>query len=66
MARIALKAAALFALALLLGGCYESPGVHVYEPGVYKGDRDPLLALQRSDQQQARLRERFAQVQMDR
>jgi hypothetical protein len=49
-----------------LSGCYESPDVTVYKPGVYKGAKDPLLALQRSPEQQQKLRERFDRVQMDR
>ncbi len=49
-----------------LSGCYESPSVTVYKPGVYKGARDPLVEKQRSPEQQQRLRERFAQVQPDR
>lgn len=49
-----------------LSGCYESPGVTVYEPGVYKGARDPLVAKLRSPELQQQLKERFAQVQPDR
>ncbi len=59
----------MLVLALVLTAvcaCYESPGVALHEPGVYKGAADPLLARQRSDKQQAILRERFAQVQTDR
>ena len=47
-------------------GCYESPGVAIHEPGVYKGASDPLLARQSTAEQQKILRERFAQVQTDR
>ncbi|HSN70055.1 MAG TPA: hypothetical protein VLT59_01040 [Steroidobacteraceae bacterium] len=47
-----------------LAGCGES--VTVYEPGVYKGEEDPLLAKQASDEHQERLRERFQAVQTDR
>ncbi len=53
----------------VLGGltaCYESADVTVHKPGVYKGSKDPLLALQRSPEQQQKLRERFDKVQMDR
>ena len=61
---------ATFTLAItagaMLAGCYQSPGVTVHKPGVYKGERDPLLALQRSPQQQETLRERFTLGQTDR
>ena len=50
----------------VVGACYESPAVALREPGVYKGATDPLLAKERSAEQQKILRERFAQVQMDR
>lgn len=53
-------------LTALVAGCYESPQVTLHEPGVYKGDKDPLLAQQRQPEHQERLRERFAQVQTDR
>lgn len=56
----------LLLLGVCLAGCYESPEVTVYEPGVYKGERDPLLSLQRSATQQEQLRERFNLVQTDR
>lgn len=49
-----------------LSACYESPDVTVHKPGVYKGGKDPLVALQRSPEQQQKLRERFDKVQMDR
>ena len=49
-----------------LAGCYESPDVTLHKPGVYKGDKDPLQAMQRSPEQQATLRERFDLVQRDR
>lgn len=51
---------------IVLSGCYESPDVTVHEPGVYKGTRDPLIAKQRSPEQQQTLRERFSLVQPDR
>ena len=50
----------------LISGCYESPGVTVHEPGVYKGPVDPLLAMQATSEQQNALKERFSQVQTDR
>lgn len=49
-----------------LAGCYQSPDVTLHKPGVYKGDRDPILALERSEKQQQRLRDRFNLVQTDR
>lgn len=56
-----------FVLALVLfSGCYESPGIAIHEPGVYKGKTDPLLAKQRSDAQQQELKKRFELVQTDR
>ena len=49
-----------------LAGCYEEPGVTVYEPGVYKGGHDPLLDKVATEEHQDSLRERFRTVQMDR
>lgn len=49
-----------------LAGCYDEPGATVYEPGEYKGTKDPLLAKQRDAGHQKRLEERFAMVQIDR
>lgn len=49
-----------------LSACYESPDITFYEPGEYKGDTDPLLQVQRSAEQQQRLRERFNLGQTDR
>jgi hypothetical protein len=46
-----------------LAGCsYESRKTTMHEPGVYKGARDPLLALQK----QQELIDRFKLVQTDR
>ncbi len=56
----------IVAAALVLVGCYESTEVTVYDPGVYKGEEDPLMAKQRKEAQQERLRQRFRQVQTDR
>lgn len=36
-------------LALVLAGCYESAGVTRHEPGVYKGEKDPLTNKLASD-----------------
>ena len=49
-----------------LAGCYESPKAKIYEPGVYKGGKDPLLEKERSPEQQAALQKRFDMVQRDR
>jgi hypothetical protein len=64
--RSVLPAAVALAGLLALSGCYEDPGVTLFEPGVYKGARDPLLEKQASAQQQQRLIERFNLVQTDR
>lgn len=65
MSRLLIVALAALSLTGLVG-CYESPDVKLHEPGVYKGDRDPLMALERSEQQQAKLKDRFNLVQTDR
>jgi hypothetical protein len=52
--------------AATIWACYESPGVTIHEPGVYKGAQDPLLARQQSDKQLQKLRDRLALIQMDR
>jgi hypothetical protein len=52
--------------AMGLAGCYEEPGVTVFEPGVYKGDHDPLLDKAGTQAHQDMLRERFRTVQLDR
>jgi len=49
-----------------LSGCYESTDVTIYEPGVYKGDRDPLLETLRDPAHKQALLERFEMVQTDR
>ena len=54
------------AVVALLGGCYESPDVTVYEPGVYKGKPDPLLDKLHAEKRQEQLIERFHAVQTDR
>jgi hypothetical protein len=50
------------ALALATAGC----GVKVYEPGVYKGTKDPLVAAHAKPEQKALLKERFTTGQSDR
>ncbi|MDT8437409.1 MAG: hypothetical protein RQ729_00195 [Wenzhouxiangellaceae bacterium] len=49
----------LVVAALLLAGCYESPDVTRFEPGVYKGESDPLLAKSGNTAHQENLAERF-------
>lgn len=62
-----LAVSALGAVCLVgLSACYEDPGATLFEPGVYKGARDPLLEKQRSPEQQQRLEQRFRLVQTDR
>lgn len=53
-------------LSMALYGCYESPDVTVFEPGVYKGKSDPLLDKQKSAQRDQQLADRFNAVQTDR
>jgi hypothetical protein len=65
MRRYGLLTVLLFSAAIIWA-CYESPGVAIHEPGVYKGAEDPLLAKQRSEQQLQQLRDRLALIQMDR
>ena len=48
-----------------LAGCYETPEVIVYEPGEYKGARDPLLDQPAAERDQI-LKQRFELVQIDR
>ena len=58
-----LSTIALFAVASLLGACYESTDVTLHEPGVYKG----AAHLQGNDSgRQDALRKRFELVQLDR
>lgn len=51
----------IVAMAFVLAGCLESPDIISYEPGVYQGMSDPLIANSDSDA----LQKRFAN-QMDR
>lgn len=57
--RRVLTAAGAIALAVSLTGCYEDPDVTVYDPGVYKGKEDPLLAKLEDPEFRAELDERF-------
>lgn len=56
----------LLTTGMLLAGCYEKPQARFYEPGVYQGRTDPLLAVQTSAEQQQKLQQRVSAVQMDR
>ena len=56
------RAGAIAALVALITGC----GVTVYEPGVYKGEKDPLLAMHAKPEHKAQLQERFTMGQTDR
>jgi len=58
MKRVLTTASAL-ALAIFLVGCYEDPDVTVYEPGEYKGSKDPLLAKLEDPEFRAELDRRF-------
>ena len=53
---------------LLLGatGCMEKTTVTLHEPGVYKGDADPLLAKQKDPEHLETLKQRFVMGQTDR
>jgi hypothetical protein len=63
---VARTVAALVLLAAFSTGCGSGRDVTVYEPGVYKGASDPLIAKLASDDQKAKLRERFSTGQTDR
>ena len=64
--RALLKVASLALLALLGSACSRSLDVTVYEPGVYKGPKDPLVAVQATPEQKAALQARFTKSQADR
>ena len=53
---------------VLLGstGCTEKTAVTLHEPGVYKGDVDPLLVKQKDPEQIETLQQRFVRGQTDR
>jgi hypothetical protein len=54
------------AIAAFAAGCGRVTDVTVYEPGVYKGAKDPLLAKHASAEHKTRLQERFSTGQADR
>jgi hypothetical protein len=49
-----------------LAGCGESVVPTVYEPGEYKGEKDPLLKKHATPEQKEALKQRFAMSQTDR
>jgi len=63
---VARTLAAAVLLTAFATGCGSGRDVKVYEPGVYKGAKDPLLSTLASDDQKAKLRERFSTGQTDR
>ncbi len=66
MAQVMARAAAVLAIVLLLGGCYESPDVTLHEPGEYKGEADPFLEKAADPEHQEQLQQRLARGQTDR
>ena len=65
-ARGILKAGSLAVLAVLATGCGRATDVTVYEPGVYKGPKDPLVEMHATAEHKALLQERFTTGQTDR
>lgn len=65
MSRYALLALALLA-PLILAGCYEDVTPTSYEPGVYKGETDPLLDKLESGDLREELDQRFEIAATDR
>lgn len=51
---------------IALAGCGDSRSYNVYEPGVYKGAADPLLAKLGKPESRQQLQERFSLGQVDR
>ena len=66
MKRTALALAAATVLTVGLGGCYETTTPKQYEPGVYKGSKDPLLDKLKQDDLRSELDERFMTAAQDR
>lgn len=64
--RLLALAAALVVLSLGATGCTEKTTVTLHEPGVYKGEKDPLLARQADPAYRETLQERFVRGQTDR
>lgn len=51
---------------VVLGGCYESSTPTLYEPGVYKGSKDPLDEKLESGDVRSELDERLQRAAQDR
>ncbi len=64
--RIMLKVGSLALLAVLATGCNRATDVTVYEPGVYKGSKDPLVKMHATAEHKAQLQERLTKSQADR
>jgi hypothetical protein len=64
--RVVLKVGSLALLAVLATGCGRATDVTVYEPGVYKGSKDPLVKMHATAEHKAQLQERFSKGQADR
>ena len=64
--RVVLKSGSLAVRAVLATGCSRATDVTVYEPGVYKGPKDPLVAMHATAEHKALLQERFTMGQTDR
>jgi len=64
--RVMFKLGSLALLAVLATGCSRATDVTVYEPGVYKGPKDPLVAMHATAEHKALLQERFTKGQTDR
>ena len=60
------RVTAVAAMAVLATACGTSLDVNRYEPGVYKGAEDPLLAAHNTPEQAALLQKRFSLSQADR
>ena len=50
----------------LLSGCYDGAELTLHQAGVYKGGKDPLVALSASAAHKQQLVSRINQVQVDR
>ena len=61
-----LKLALVAAAGLLVSGCGQATEVTVYEPGVYKGAKDPLLSETDNPAYRQAMQERFQRGQTDR
>jgi len=64
--KTAIRVLAVLGSTALLAGCYDDDSeVTVHEPGVYKGDTDPLLSKD-AEARASTLEDRFNLVQTDR